>query len=181
MAQLLNNYKELDMYSSTEILAIRAALADNYALYAQGLDSKNWPMVRACFADEFYIDYGDISAPSGDPAIPRQVDAWLQVLQGVINGFDVTRHTITNHRFVVSDEEVSCRAYLIADHIVFPAPDLPLPGPEDIVTVVGEYYNHYSLIEGDWKIVKSGLEVHWSSGNLALFETAGERAANYQG
>ena len=31
-------------------LLIRNALIDSYNNYAEGLDSKNWPLVRACFA-----------------------------------------------------------------------------------------------------------------------------------
>ena len=51
-------------------LQIRNALIDNYNNYAQGLDSKDWPLVRACFADKVFIDYGSISAATGDPACP---------------------------------------------------------------------------------------------------------------
>jgi hypothetical protein len=155
---------------------IRNALIDNYNSYAEGLDSKNWPMVRSCFADEILIDYGSISAPTGDPAIPRAADDWLKILQGVINGFDITRHTITNHRFKFEGKQISCSAYLIADHIIFPNPDMPLVAPEDVVTVVGEYTNHYEQIEGEWKIRKSELVVNWTSGNITLLATATERA-----
>ncbi len=49
---------------------IRNALIDKYNNYAQGLDSKDWPLVRACFADEVLIDYGSMSDPTSDPAIP---------------------------------------------------------------------------------------------------------------
>lgn len=157
-------------------LRIRNSLIDNYNNYAQGLDTKDWPLVRACFADEVLIDYGSISAPTGDPAIPRQSDDWLKILQSVINGFDITRHTITNHRFSISESQVSCRAYLVADHVIFPNPDMPIVEGSDVVTVVGEYSNHYVQIGDHWKICKSELVVNWSHGNIALFATATERA-----
>lgn len=157
-------------------LHIRNALIDSYNNYAEGLDSKNWPLVRACFADEVLIDYGSLSAASGDPAIPRRADDWMGYLQGVINGFDITRHTITNHRVAISDTHVSCRAYLIADHVLFPNLAMPVVGPQDVVTVVGEYTNHYRQIDGAWKICKSELAVNWSHGNIALFTAATERA-----
>jgi hypothetical protein len=157
-------------------LLIRSALIDNYNNYAEGLDSKNWPLVRACFADEVLIDYGAISAPTGDPKVPRRADDWLKNLQGVINGFDITRHAITNHRIMISDAQVSCRAYLSADHVVFANPDMPIVGEQDVVTVIGEYTNHYAQIDGIWKICKSELVVNWSHGNMDLFTTATERA-----
>jgi hypothetical protein len=156
-------------------LWVRQALIDNYNNYAQGLDSKDWPRVRGCFADEVLIDYGAISAPTGDPAIPRRADDWLGILQGVINGFDITRHFITNHRFSMSDSGLSCRAYLSADHVIFPDPAQPFIGSQDVVTVVGEYTNHYRQIGDAWKICKSELVVHWSSGNIELFGAATAR------
>ena len=158
-------------------LEIRNALIDNYNNYAQGLDSKDWPLVRSCFAREVLIDYGSISAPTGDPAVPRVTEDWMQVLQSVINGFDITRHTITNHRVSITDSRVRCSAYLTADHVIFANPELPVVSDEEVVTVVGEYTNDYQLEAGGWKICKSQLVVNWSSGNMALFEIAAQRAA----
>lgn len=157
------------MSESIRNIEIRNALIDNYNRYAQGLDSKNWELVRSCFADEIMIDYGEISAPSGDPSVPRRADDWLQHLISVITKFDVTRHTITNHRFVISDKELSCRAYLTADHVKFADPAMPIITDSEIVTVVGEYNNHYTESDGVWKISASELVVNWSQGNMALF------------
>ncbi|MEZ5503686.1 MAG: nuclear transport factor 2 family protein [Halioglobus sp.] len=156
-------------------LQVRQALVDTYNNYAQGLDSKDWPLVRASFADEVLIDYGSISSPSGDPAIPRSADDWLTILQGVINGFDITRHTITNHRVAIVGTLVSCRAYLTADHVIFPDAAVPVVGDQDVVTVVGEYTNYYKQTDNGWKICKSELAVNWSRGNIALFTAASER------
>jgi len=168
------------MSMTDEHLRIRQALIDNYNQYAQGLDSKQWPLVRDCFADEILIDYGAISAPTGDPAVPRRADDWLAILQGVINGFDITRHAIGNHRFSIAGDRISCRAYLRADHVVFADPGLPIVGDQDMVTVVGEYTNHYARIGDAWKICKSELAVHWSEGNVALFTRAAERVIAQQ-
>ncbi len=165
------------MSSAERNLVIRNAVIDNYNSYAQGLDSKDWQMVRSCFADQVLIDYGSISAPTGDPSVARNSDDWLKILQGVINGFDITRHTITNHRVTIADSVVSCSAYLTADHVIFANPEVPLVGDQDIVVVVGEYTNFYEQIGDDWKICKSQLVVNWSSGNVALLGIAMQRAA----
>ena len=156
------------MVDSHDRVLIRNALIDNYNAYAQGLDSKDWALVRSCFADEVYIDYGIVGPDAGDPPVPRSADDWLQVLQGVINRFDITRHTITNHRSVFDGAEVSCSAYLIADHVKFSDPAMPFVGPEDVITVVGEYTNFYQRERDSWKIHRSKLVVNWSSGNPAL-------------
>lgn len=168
------------MPTARDDVLIRNALVDNYNQYAEGLDSKNWPLVRACFADEILLDYGSVGAETGAPDVPRPADDWIKHLKSVINGFDVTRHTITNHRVRITDEEIACTAYLIADHVVFPNPELPHIEDNDVVTVVGEYTNHYEQIGGLWKIVKSQLLVNWTRGNLGLFESAPERAARLE-
>jgi predicted ester cyclase len=150
-------------------LAIRNALIENYNAYAEGLDSKNWDMVRACFADDVIIDYGPMSEATGPSDAPRKADDWMDYLKGVINKFDVTRHTITNHRVTISDEKISCVAYLTADHVKFEDPEMPIANPENVATVVGEYSNHYQKVDGQWKICQSALVVHYSTGNMALF------------
>lgn len=164
------------MSSVEKKLLTRNALIDNYNQYAQGLDTKDWLMVRDCFADEVLIDYGDLSSATGDAAVPRQADDWVKHLQSVINGFDITQHIITNHRCDISDTEVNCRAYLSADHVIFADTDIPIVLDDDVITVVGEYNNHYVEIDGDWKICKSELKVHWSHGNAELFVMATQRA-----
>ena len=168
------------MSSTQNELQIRNALIDNFNNYAQGLDSKDWPLVRACFADQVFIDYGSISAPTGDPAVPRAADDWLKNLQGVINGFDITRHTITNHRVTIEESRVSCTAYLMADHVIFADPEVTAISADDVVQVVGEYTNYYEQVGDSWKICRSELVVNYSSGNLQLFVTAAERVAAQQ-
>jgi len=165
------------MSADIKSLEIRTALIDSYNRYAQGLDTKDWAMVRNCFADRVFIDYGSISDPTGSPDVARPSDDWLQILQSVINGFDITRHTITNHRPQIEANPVSCTAYLVADHVIFPHPEMPLVAPEDVVTVVGEYTNWYEHDGSDWKICRSRLVINWTSGNAGLLATAMERAA----
>lgn len=152
-------------------------LAENYYRYAEGLDSKNWEMVRSCFADEVYLDYGAVLDSDAGPDVPRKADDWIKVLQGVINGFDITRHLMSNPRLDLSGEEVSCRIYLTADHVIFPEPGVNLVGPENVATVTGEYTNAYVHTAQGWKICRSKLAVDYSSGNAGLFAVAMERAA----
>ncbi len=155
----------------------RAAIIDIYNAYAEGLDSKNWPLVRQCFADQVYIDYGDTSAGSGDPDVPRRADDWIPVLQSVINGFDFTHHIITNHRFARDGECIVCRAYMTADHVILADPAFTQATAEEVATVVGEYTNTCELTEEGWKIVRSRLDMAWTKGNSELFAVAMTRAA----
>lgn len=165
------------MRDSTVSPAERAAIIDIYNAYAEGVDSKNWDMVRQCFADEIYVDYGDTSAATGNPWDPRNADDWIVVLQGVINGFDFTRHTITNHRFSREGARIVCRAYLTADHVILANPAETTAAADEIATVVGEYTNTCELGDSGWKVRASKLEMQWSRGNVELFAVAMARAA----
>ncbi len=165
------------MAVSLEETGIKLAIAEAYSNYATGLDTKNWAMVRDCFCDQVLIDYGSISEPTGGPDVPRKADDWLEHLKGTLTGFDMTQHSITNHRFKFGEETGSCQAYLTADHIIFPNPEMPLAMPEDVVTVVGEYTNQYRREGADWKIFHTKLVVNFTTGNMALLGQAAERAA----
>ena len=155
----------------------REALRDSYNRYAQGIDEKDWPLVRSCFADQIALNYTALGHSAGESGGTTPADEWVGVLRGVIEGFDITQHRITNHRFEISDELVRCRAYLSADHIIFPDPESKELGPQDCVTVVGQYSNEYQLIGGSWKICRSALAHHYTTGNPGLMKVALARVA----
>ena len=155
----------------------RSEIIDVYTAYGEGIDSKNWPMVRDCFADEIVVDYGDTGAATGSAGEQRKAEEWMAALQSVINGFDITRHTISNFRFRETGEGIECRAYLTSDHIIFRNPQENYASEEEVATVVGEYTNVYRKTDAGWKIFKSKLDTHYSKGNIALFAEAGQRAA----
>jgi SnoaL-like domain len=157
------------------LLKTRAALVDNFNNYACGVDSKDWQRVRNCFADRVSLDYASVGHVTPGDGQTISSDEWIEVLQGVINGFDLTRHSITNHRFHIEDDILRCQAYFCADHIIFADSESRQVGAEDCVTVVGEYCNQYQYREAQWKICHSQLLMNYTTGNVGLFERAQER------
>lgn len=155
----------------------RCEIIDVYNAYGEGIDSKNWSLVRSCFADEVHIDYGETGAATGGSGALRQADDWMLALQSVINGFDVTRHTISNHRFRETQDGIECRAYLTAEHIIFNDPAINYATADEVAIVVGQYTNVCRHSESGWKICSSKLVTEYSQGNIGLFALAGERAA----
>lgn len=155
----------------------KLAVAEVYSNYATGLDTKNWAMVRDCFCDQVFIDYGSISAPTGAADVPRQADDWINNIQGTLNGFDMTQHNITNHRFEFGGEGVRCTAYLVAEHLMFDDPALPLSNDGQFITVSGYYTNDFVRDNGRWRIARSQLAVTWMRGDPGLFEKALLRAS----
>jgi hypothetical protein len=156
----------------------RFALIENYNNYAEGLDSKNWPLVRSCFAEQVCIDYGNIDITGVAAGTARVSDDWVKHLQSVINGFDITQHMITNHRFGMDGDTPFCRAYMSADHVIFDDPTNTELTPAEQCRVVGQYTNYYVLEGGAWRIFRSQLEPRFSSGNAGLFPVAIARAAD---
>ncbi|CAH0993068.1 hypothetical protein SIN8267_03207 [Sinobacterium norvegicum] len=163
--------------SDTNALLLQQSLIDSCNAYAEGIDSKNWAMVRACFDDQVALDYGELSAAGGAPDVLQSADDWVKVLQSAINGFDITRHTMTNHRISLEGDTACCRVYLDADHVIFSHPELLHALDGDVVRLVGEYTNHYRQTDAGWKIIRSKLAVHWTSGEAELFARSAQRAA----
>ena len=155
----------------------RCEIIDVYNAYAEGIDTKNWQMVRECFADQVVLDYGEVNPAAGDPDSPRQADDWIPVLQSVINGFDRTRHIISNHRFRDCEDGIECRAYLHADHLILEEDQMSAATPEQVITIVGEYTNVFRCEDAQWKIVRSKLSMEYALGNESLFGVAATRAA----
>ena len=155
----------------------RCEIIDVYNDYAEGIDNKDWTLVRRCFADQVVLDYGEVNPASGEADAPRSADDWIPVLQSVINGFDKTRHIISNHRFRQHPDGIECRAYLHADHLILEEGQVTPATPEQVVTVVGEYTNVFRQERDGWKIVRSKLAMDYATGNDTLFGVAAERAA----
>lgn len=161
-------------------LQISRALIDNCNCYAEGLNNQDWKAVRDCFDDKVLLDYaGVITAPPTEDDVLYDSDDWLDVLKSIINGFDYTCHTIVDHVVNVAGDLVSCHVRFTADHTILPSAQCSIVNLYGAVTIVGEYTNHYRLVDGDWKICKSRLVVKYSKGNLALFEIAKARTAAY--
>lgn len=51
----------------------RVATIDLCNAYAEGVDTKNWAMVRSCFAEQVYIDYAT-GVHDRDPSDPWLAD-----------------------------------------------------------------------------------------------------------
>ena len=78
----------------------------------------------------------------------------------------------------MDDDRVQCTAYLVAEHMMFADPALPLANEGEFITVAGFYTNDFVIEAGQWRIAKSMLAVTWLRGNPGLFEVAAQKAAS---
>jgi len=62
--------------------------------YATGLDSRDWPLFRSCFADEIETDFTSVFGGE-----PRKVsaDRWTEAARRSLSGLKATQHMITKH------------------------------------------------------------------------------------
>jgi 3-phenylpropionate/cinnamic acid dioxygenase small subunit len=75
--------------------------------YATGIDSRDWPLLRACFTDDCDADYGDIGHwRSGD-----EITEWMAQTHDPLGP---TMHRITNVTISTEGEQVTTRSYVHA-------------------------------------------------------------------
>ncbi len=122
-------------------------------------DMNDWQAVKASFADEVYLDYTSMSG--GEPATltPEQiVTAWRKFLPG----FELTKHTITNHDVTIKGDAAECFAYVSALHFIDGA-----KGGETW-TVHGFYNSHLVKTTAGWKVDAMKFTKTLIEGNLKL-------------
>ncbi|MCP4290320.1 MAG: nuclear transport factor 2 family protein, partial [bacterium] len=129
-------------------------------------DMNDWQAVKACFADGVLLDY--TSMTGGEPATltPEQiVTAWRKFLPG----FELTKHTITNHEVTIKGDAAECFAYVNALHFIRGS-----KGGETW-TVHGFYNSHLVKTTAGWKVDAMKFTKTLIEGNLKLPEIAQKR------
>lgn len=127
-------------------------------LYA--IDRLDWRTVRACFADEIYLDYTDLfGGEPGSVGADELVGQWRAVLPG----FDATQHL---HGPILLTEagETGVRA------------DAHVRGYHRLGEQVWAVHGHYVAWLRDAKIISLQLQVFYQEGDTGLAALATERA-----
>jgi hypothetical protein len=78
-----------------QLLLDRAEISDVQLRYATGLDSRDWPLFRSCFADEIETDFTSVFG--GEPRKVR-ADRWTEAARRSLSGLEATQHMITNQK-----------------------------------------------------------------------------------
>jgi 3-phenylpropionate/cinnamic acid dioxygenase small subunit len=149
-----------------QLLLDRAEISDVQLRYATGLDSRDWPLFRSCFADEIETDFSSVFGGE-----PRKVsaDRWTEAARRSVGGLQATQHMITNHVITVTGDSATCIAYVQARHY------LPNDKGEDTQTMFGYYTNRFVRTPAGWKIRACKLTLSWQTGNWGIFALASAR------
>ena len=149
-----------------EILLARAAISDVVNQYATGIDRRDWPLYRACFADEIELDF---SSWNGAEPMRMKADDWVEGVKSTLSGFDATQHVSTNHVHEIAGNEATCVSYMMALHHI-------VEDAERKMQAIGGYYtNKLRLGPNGWRIYACKLTVTWEKGDRALFQIAQAR------
>jgi hypothetical protein len=153
--------------------AMAASPADHLAIVAAvneiGLaaDMRDWPRVRAQFADEVLVDYTSLAG--GQPA-RMSADDLVASWRAFLPGFTVTQHLVGSHRVNAEGKRASVLSQFIATHRLAGA-----TGGE-LWTLGGHYRHTLRKTGAAWKVDAVTMTCTWQTGNPDLPRLAGEAA-----
>jgi hypothetical protein len=142
----------------------KLAIAEVLYGYATGVDTRNWTLYRALFADEVRIDFSSYS----EGRAPQQMaaDDWVAGLVPLFTGLAVTQHSMTNPLSMVDGQTAAITMYMQAHHVFDPT------DPASYYTI-GGYYDDTLVRSGDgWLLTGVRLTMTWQRGDRAIMEQA---------
>lgn len=120
--------------------------------YSRGVDRRDWALVRACFAEDCYVDGSRASAP---------IDEYLAGLIPGVEYFPVTMHYMGNQMVDVDGDTGFVESYCVAYHWKSDQAGGEHPGN----LVVGVRYHDSMVRAGDrWVISRRRVDPDWRTG-----------------
>ena len=146
----------MEFYDFTEITRRRYE-------YAQGIDTKDFALLRSIFTDEITMDFRDYS---GTPPVTLDADLWVSTVESLMLGLDSTQHVMTNPIVDVDGDNATCRMYMKAEHFLQNS-----EGSFDYA-IGGYYIDELVRLGGHWKIKAVTLKLFWQRGNRNIMNLA---------
>ncbi|GAB2460303.1 nuclear transport factor 2 family protein [Jatrophihabitans fulvus] len=128
-------------------------------LWAQGVDTRDWPLVASVLLDEFEYDY---SSHRPDSKGPTTSAAWIEHASKRFATMRATQHSMSNPRVEFDGDRATCRMYVTAWHVA------DVDGREEFCTIGGEYQDELVRVDGRWRIALLKLDRRWTVGNPAV-------------
>jgi len=124
-----------------------------------GTDSRDWPTVRACFADTVHFDMTSLAGGNSGQLTPDQIAAaWEEGLQPL----QAIHHQVGNYRVKLEDEQATAFCYGTASHY------RPTRSGRNVRVFVGSYDLHLRRVEGRWQIDGLRFTLKYMDGNAEL-------------
>lgn len=126
--------------------ADKGQIAEVLIRYATGIDSKDWPLLRSCWTEDVYADYGEVGRFSG-------ADAITDLMKQLHSAMGPTFHRLTNFAITVDGERATARSYV---HAVLQAI------PDDAaswVEALGHYDDELVRTPDGWRIARRATNI----------------------
>ena len=131
--------------------------------YAQGIDTRDFALLRSIFTDEITMDFFDYS---GLPAMTLSADDWVTNVRELMTGLDSSQHVMTNPIVDVDGDNATCRMYMKAEHF------LQNPRGASDYTIGGYYIDQLVRLDNRWTIQAVTLKLFWQRGNRNIMNLA---------
>ena len=126
-----------------------------------GTDTRDWPTVRACFADTVRFDTTSLPGGGASQLTPEQIAAkWEEGLRPL----EAIHHQIGNYRVKLEGDQATAFCYGIASHY------RPTRSGRNTRVFVGSYDLHLRRVEGRWQIDSFRFTLKYLDGNVNLEE-----------
>jgi hypothetical protein len=137
-------------------LSDRAEITDVVLRFALAMDLHDWPLLRACLADEVETDYG---AFRNEPVARVSADAFVARRASALADLRM-QHVSTNHLVEIDGDEAVCRSCFLI-HRVHPG----LPHGENTLDSAGHYVHRLIRTNDGWRIRGIVQTPLWTRGN----------------
>lgn len=131
-------------------LIVKDALRELAMRYARAVDRRDLALLQSVYHDDATDEHGTVFSGPASEFIAR--------FAGVMAGFEVTAHHITNTSFRIDGARADGELYFIAYHRT-------LGDDAKHITVWGRYLDNYERRDGHWKI--SSRYLVWDSMRLS--------------
>lgn len=128
-------------------------------LYCKGIDQRDWPLVRSCFAEEHQHRH---------PPFEGSVDEFIGFASMAMTIIPISNHSISNMIIDIDDDGQGAKteAGFCAIHVIEEGADVgflsfDLNGEESDWTVVGSYHDRWIFRDQKWLIVERDARHIW--------------------
>ena len=138
----------------------RQQISDVMLRFGRGLDLHDWDLYAATLAEEFEVDFFDLT---GRPPAVTTPSTWARFASACLDRL-VLMHQYSNFHITVRGDDADGVFYYIARH------RLPNRHGDDHYTQYGWYENSFRRTPEGWRITKLKHSFQWCDGNPTLID-----------
>ena len=150
-----------------DVLLARAEISEVIYRFCRALDSQDWALLRACFANELFVDYADFRKQK---ATRITADEFVEQRRQGLKGLK-TQHLSSNHEITIRADKATCKSSSLIHRF---DPEMETNNSFDTHC---EYEHTLIRTSEGWKVNSIVQRVHWNAGNP---EVHGFHRANRQ-